>query len=114
MISPIDLRILASAGATYHSYNSTAPRGVFPTQGRTSATPSAKCRLPIVQICIFLEEFDPLRQFQLAGGGGASVLPRSYFLVSKPFPFIQASSRSFQVDKIGSRGARPTPWGPLS
>ena len=114
MISPIDLHMLPSAGATYHSCNSTAPRWVFPLRLHQRAPPSAKCRLPIVQICIFLEEFDPLRQFQLAGGGGASVLPRSYFLVSKPFPFIQASSRSFQVDKIGSCGAKPTPWGPFS
>src|SRR5207249_6443146 len=32
------------------------------------ATPSAKCRFQISKMCIFLEEFDPLRQFQLAGG----------------------------------------------
>jgi hypothetical protein len=34
-------------------------------------THSAKCRFQIVKICIFLEEFDPLRQLSLAGGGVA-------------------------------------------
>ena len=34
------------------------------------ATPSAKWRLQMVKMCIFLEEFDPSCQFQLAGGGG--------------------------------------------
>src|SRR5260370_3956257 len=46
---------------------------IYPQLGAVLPTPSAKCRFRIVKMCVFLEEFDPLRQFYwLAEGGGRS------------------------------------------
>ena len=62
---------------------------IYPQLGAVLPTPSAKWRFRIVKMCVFLDEFDPLRQFYwLAEGGGnaTSMLDVLALLALRQFP----------------------------
>ena len=47
---------------------------IYPQLCAALPAPSAKCRFRIVKMCVFLEEFDPLRQFYWRAEGVAKCI----------------------------------------
>ena len=75
--------IKLSADEVHHS--------IYPQLCAVLPTPSAKCRFRIVKMCVFLEEFDPLRQFYWRAEGGCLVekmLDIRYFLALRQLPAL--------------------------
>jgi hypothetical protein len=72
--------------------------------GEKIPTPSANCRLPMIKMCIFLEELDPFRQFSLAGGGGwrgEKKLDSCVLLALRQFPRLAGRHGRLAVARRG-------------